>query len=404
MTLIECFTESHVDNIAACLRLHPEKMILVGSREKMAAPAQRYRKLLSQRGMKTALVLCDVRGKDFPEICGALETLIRAEKDCVIDLTGGDETVIMAVGAVLNGEHGHTVRVEKLDYGTGLVHDCINDNRVLPYAPVRLTVEELITLHGGSIRTGESEIPENAAAGELAGIWSVVAGAPKEWNRAISYLGEFEKRADSKMQVYLYLPFVRDEIRNSDVKEEIVRDFLGKLHGCGAVRDQSSRNSLEYTYSSPLLRHCTRKAGNLLEAKTLLEGREVRTDGKPFFHDCRMSVTIDWDGREHTAEEGIPDTRNEIDIILMHGMTPLFISCKNGDIGEEELYKLHTVAQRFGGPNAKKMLIATDLDRKSIAANRAFVQRAWDMDIFLETDAAELSPDAWQELFLRAIQ
>ena len=404
MTLIECFTESHIENIAACLRLHPEKMILVGNQEDMVIPAQRYRQLLTQRGEKTEIVFCDVQGKDFPEICSALEALIREEETCVIDLTGGDEAVIMAVGAVLNGEYGHTIRVEKLDHETGLVHDCIHDNQVIPYEPVHLTVEELIAIHGGSIKTGENEIPANARSNDLAGIWSVVAGAPKEWNRAVSYLGEFEKRADSKTQVFLYLPFLRDEIRNFDVKEEVVRDFLGKLHSCGAVRDQSSRNSLEYTYVSPLLRYCTRKAGNLLEAKTLLEGREVMKEGKPFFQDCRMSVTIDWDGKEHKAEDGISDTRNEIDIILMHGMTPLFISCKNGDIGEDELYKLHTVAERFGGPNAKKMLIATDLDRKSIAANRAFIQRAWDMNIFLETDAAELSPDEWQEIFLRASQ
>ena len=404
MTLIECFTESHIDNIAASLRLHPEKMILVGNGQEMQIAAERYRRLLSRRGERTEISLCNVRGKDFAEICTALEGLIRQEEDCVIDLTGGDEAVVMAVGAVLSGGYGHTVRVEKMSYSTGLVTDCVNDNRVISYAPVQLTVEELVFLHGGSIKTGESEIPEGAKAADLEGMWSVVAGAPKEWNRAISYLGEFEKRADSKTQVYLYLPFVREEIRNSDAKEEVVREFLGKLHGCGAVRDESSRNSLEYTYASPLLRYCTRKAGNILEAKTLLEGREVREGEKPFFQDCRMSVTIDWDGREHTFEEGIADTRNEIDIILMHGMTPLFISCKNGDIGEEELYKLHTVAQRFGGPNAKKMLIATDLDRKSIAANRAFVQRAWDMDIFLETDAADLSPEGWEELFLRAIQ
>ena len=117
-----------------------------------------------------------------------------------------------------------------------------------------------------------------------------------------------------------------------------------------------------------------------------------------------MGVGIDWDGVVHDPVRRVAETRNEIDVVLMHGTTPLFISCKNGNIGEEELYKLNTVARRFGGPYAKKMLIATDLDRKSPTANRAFIQRAWDMDIFLVTDAAELSGEEWKQIFRQAMQ
>ena len=77
----------------------------------------------------------------------------------------------------------------------------------------------------------------------------------------------------------------------------------------------------------------------------------------------------------------------------------------NGDAATiEELYKLNTVAARFGGPYAKKMLVATELDRKSPQANRSFMQRAWDMDIFLVTDAAELTKEEWQAAFCQAVK
>ena len=48
-------------------------------------------------------------------------------------------------------------------------------------------------------------------------------------------------------------------------------------------------------------------------------------------------------------------------------------------------------------------LIATDLDRKSDAADRSFTQRAWDMDIFLVADAAELTKEEWKQIFLNAM-
>lgn len=406
MTLIECFTDSHVDNIVACLHLCPEKMMMVGNADEMSGPIRRYQKLLKQRGQQTEITMCDVRGKDIGDICAVLNHLVQEQRDCIIDLTGGDEPVIMAVGAVLAGldkEKRQRVRVEKFDRSACVVRDCIHDNRAVPGRAVQLTVEELILLHGGTVLP-EYQLPSDLSNQDLAGLWRIVSEAPKDWNRKIALLTEFESRSDSKTQVYLPLEHLRGSISNFDQKEAVVRDLLNELQRRGIIDDRSSRNVLAYTYRSPVLRYCTSKAGNVLEVKTLLEGRSVMENGSPFFHDCRMSVDIDWDGVIFDPAERIPETRNEIDVVLMHGTTPLFISCKNGNIGDEELYKLHTVAHRFGGPYARKMLIATDLDRKSHAANRAFAQRAQDMDIFLVTDAAELSHTEWQQILRKSIR
>ena len=179
---------------------------------------------------------------------------------------------------------------------------------------------------------------------------------------------------------------------------------MQELDRRGVIQDRSDRNHFRYRYHSSLLHQCTTKAGNILEIKTLLEGRQVTEDGVPYFTDSQMSATIDWDGHIHKISEHVPDTRNEIDAIFIKGTTPLFVSCKNGHINEDELYKLNTVAHYFGGPYAKKMLIATDLDQKSPRADRAFTQRAWDMDIFLVSDAGQLTEDEWRQLFDQAMQ
>ena len=407
MTLIECFTESHIDNIAAYLRLRPDKMIMVGNITQMGASIKRYQKLLKQRGVATTIVACNVQRMDLDEIYTVLKEVILKEKECIVDLTGGDACTVMAVGAILAElpiAARQRIRVEKFDHDTATVRDCIHDNRIVWTEKVNLTVAELIALHGGVLHPAAYQPPTNSSFRDLDGLWQIVSESPKAWNRAIMLLSEFESRSDSKMQVYLPLEHLRNSISNFEMKEETVRDLLDKLQRKNVIHNQSSRNVLEYTYNSQILRYCTLKAGNVLEAKTLLEGRAVLENGAPYFHDCQISVSIDWDGVVHDPIDRVPETRNEIDVVLMHEMTPLFISCKNGNIGEEELYKLHTVAERFGGPYAKKMLIATDLDQKSPAANRAFVQRAWDMDIFLVTDAAELSKEEWRQVFKKAMQ
>ena len=404
MTLIECFTASHIDNIAACLRLRPARMILVGRADQISDPLPRYKKLLRQRGLSTEISLCDVEKMDLAGIYAVFKTLIAEAGECVIDLTGGDENVIMAAGAALAGldtAARQKIRVEKFDHDTNTVRDCLHDNRQLPSPEIRLTVEELIALHGGSIYPESYQPEAGSTRRDLAGLWTIVSDAPKDWNLAITRLGEFESRADSKMQVFLSLDRLRGSITNFDAKADTVRSLLNKLRRHGIIRDQSRQNILEYTYNSQLLRYCTLKAGNVLEVKTLLEARAVSENGAPYFNDGLMSVHIDWDGILHDPTDWVPDTRNEVDVVLMRGTTPLFISCKNGNVTEDELYKLHTVAQRFGGPYARKMLIASDLHPTS---HRALVQRAWDMDIFPVADAAELSPTEWRQIFEKAMQ
>ena len=129
MTLIECFTASHIDNIAACLRLQPEKLILAGSAADMEYPAECYVRLLRQRGQNTRVELCDMQGKGFDAVCSALDRLVREEAPCVIDLTGGEEPVILAAGAVLAGLNDlqrQNVRVEKWDRSRDMVLNCIS--------------------------------------------------------------------------------------------------------------------------------------------------------------------------------------------------------------------------------------------------------------------------------------
>ena len=50
----------------------------------------------------------------------------------------------------------------------------------------------------------------------------------------------------------------------------------------------------------------------------------------------------------------------------MKGMIPVFISCKNGAITIDELYKLSVVAERFGGKYVRKVLVATELEKMGI--------------------------------------
>lgn len=393
MTLIECFDRVPVENIAGCLQLRPDKLIFLGDRSRMEGPARRYRDFFTRQGMNTEVQLCHIQPGDPVRTLQALTRLVTAQESCVIDVTGGEEGVLLAVGAMMAGltpEQRQRVKLQKFD-----LTDC---------GSAGLTVKELIALHGGTVYQSPAQPPEGCTPEDIEGLWQLMCRDPKAWNKTIAVLNELESRAKGGSEICLPPDALASGIRDAERKATQVRQLLSQLEQCGVVDDRSSRDTLRYRYHDSLLRDCVKKAGNLLEVKTLLEARALRHDGKSFFRDCQMSVTIDWDGVVHDRTRRMPETRNEIDVLLVRGLVPLFISCKNGSIGEEELYKLNTVATRFGSPHARKLLIATDLDQKSPSANRAFIQRAKDMRIRLVTNAAQLTRTQWAQALTEAME
>lgn len=407
MTLIACFNNNLADNIAACLRYRPDKLILLGDETEMQKPMERYRKILQGRNLWTYVEPCNIQGKDMNGICATLSRIVRSEKNCVFDLTGGDALVVMAVGAMLtslDSKERKNVSVQVYDADRGAAVGCDGDRRVFPGNKAELTVSEVIMLYGGIVYPSSDQPAANLTPADLAPLWSIVSADPRNWNQAVSSLCEFESRSPSKTEIRLYLPHLRNSIHDYETKEADVLDLLEKFEARGIIHNHSSRDVLHYSYTSPLLQYCTRKAGNVLEVKALLEARALADGRTPFFRDCQTSVNIDWDGVVHPAAKKAFETRNEVDLILTRGTTPLFVSCKNGDVDEQELYKLHAVASHFGGPQVKKMLIVTDLEMKKISTELSFTQRAQDMGICLVENAAKLSDEGWAEAFRRAMK
>ena len=160
----------------------------------------------------------------------------------------------------------------------------------------------------------------------------------------------------------------------------------------------SNQEDYIITYKDTQVKLCLGAAGTILEQKVTVTLREIMLE-EGTYNDVMSGVHIDWDGQIGSNQGDDSDTKNEIDVIAMHGVVPLFISCKNGRVEDDELYKLETVANRFGGIHSKKFLIATYLNKrpKSLAA---FMQRAEDMKIFLINDVHLLS----EEKFKRTIK
>ena len=94
------------------------------------------------------------------------------------------------------------------------------------------------------------------------------------------------------------------------------------------------------------------------------------------FKDVRTSVIVDWDN----ARGKTPSTRNEIDILVVQGITPVFISCKMGVPSPLALTEIKILSEKFGGGRTRTvMLTAANVHEEK----RPLSQRAKDLQITL---------------------
>ena len=142
------------------------------------------------------------------------------------------------------------------------------------------------------------------------------------------------------------------------------------------------------SYKDEQVKRVLTKAGLVLELKLYLVARAMTDkDGTPFFSDVRHGVFLDWDGEESAYE-----SENEVDLVLMRGVVPLFVSCKNGFLSSDECYKLSTVTEKFGGKYAKKMLAASALHLET-PFGRHIAQRCQDMGVWLLSDLPSMTDE-----------
>lgn len=405
MTLIQCYDPNRMENLTGCLRLQPKKLILLGDPQEMDNSIIQYREVLLHRGDVLLIEPCSIVDLNFRQLVQLLKDLTLREEDPVLDLTVSNVSVAMAAGALLSEkDFCSKLQVQRYDPDTNRYLNYTNSQSVAQDPDLRLTASQIITLYGGLVHPRPHQPPAHATPRTLQPLWRVVCANPKEWNNLMGILGSVETHAGFAMKIDLSVEFLTKSVSKFEENKESFFALLNTLKDEGVIRLHSTEPQLRYEYTHPLFRYCTRKAGNALEVKVLLEARSLKENGRPFFDDCQMGVTIDWDGRIFNPDDHIAETRNEIDLILTKGTKTLFISCKNGHVDEVELFKLNTVANEFGGPHVRKMLIAAALDRGGAKANLSFTQRAWDMDINPIPDAAVLSRAKWAELLTNAMK
>ena len=404
MTIIESFEKAPIENLISVLTSKPKKVIYLGEVSQMKASMIVYEKILREKGIETEIILKGIQKNNLQNIIQVLTEIVETEEECLFDITGGEDLVLLAFGMIYERYKSiKAVKMQRFNINTGRIIDCDCDDEVTFEGTFTMDVKELISVYGGIVMPEDPQPMVENAMEVVDKVWGLAKTDSTSWNKSISNLKEFERKGktnEDDLRMELDLKEAKEVIGEYPLKRQAVEKLLKEFYREGLVQNLNiDRDRISYKYKNLFVKRCLNKAGDALEMKCYFEAMNLENKGKPYFNDCYVGVMIDWDGIIHPLEENWKDTTNEIDVMLMRGLIPTFISCKHGKIGEEELYKLNTVATRFGGKYAKKMLIATHLEKESATSMKSYLQRAKDMDIQLIPNARDMSKKDWQKVF-----
>ncbi len=392
MVIVEFFSQTPIENMISALANSPERVVFLGEYKKMKRYDPVFRRFLDSVGNTvTQLEYRNIRIRDLTGIVEALEELVRDYPGCHFDITGGEPMAVAAVGVVCERYRGQDVELHQYNVRTGRVYDCDVNGRSVSEQLPDMTVEQNIILHGGSVVTWEER--ENGTypwrmdedfCRDIVTMWEICRVNCSRWNRQITLLDDMQ-RFNTEQTDPLRLSAPISALQQYLAERRVPLDLKAvydKLEKAGLLRNvRREEGVFSLGFKNEQIRRCLTKAGTILELITYVAARETRDkDGQTCYTDAMTGVFIDWDGVVHDEDDPQVDTQNEIDVVLMKGLIPVFVSCKNGAVEEEELYKLNTVAERFGDKFAKKVLVGTTLG-KGGRSKRYLLERAEDMGI-----------------------
>ena len=381
MTVIEFFDrESAVENIASALICKPEKVVFIGSNAKrMKRSVENYNSVLHGRGIDVDFSFRTVSRNNLGAVISAIEDVISENGECRIDISGGDELFLVAVGVVLE-KHKSKVEIRRFNVNNNSVNDCNSDGCILKQTLFNLGVDENIRVYGGRVIYTDEKANSTVRwnfndefVSDIKAMWNICRGNAGAWNAQANSIAKLcNESYDSST--------LRLSVKSERIKDGIFvsKEIFQTLEKSGVVKNLEFGDRFSFEFKNRNVMKCITKAGLLLELIIAVTAKELKESGEYVYNDVGTGVYIDWDG--DVSEDSRVDVENEMDVILMKGMVPVFISCKNGAVDSDELYKLSVVSERFGGKYVRKVLVATQLDEMGYKAEYIRA-RAKDMGI-----------------------
>ena len=355
-TLIELYDTVPIENVLAAEMFGPQELILICPPE--IEQDRQYRRSLrayfEYRNVKLKLTFIPVSMLDAMKIERVLQEVLDAHPDCAIDISGGTDAALFAAGAV-SGEHAVFTYSRK--------RNAFFEIKNAPFArnvrcDVRLDARSCFLMAGGTLLPGRLNNEDlEFRVYQIEWLFDIYSKYRRIWNRQISYIQQISTAEPGKLDAEgRWTEKAGDRHVKADAglfkalaKAELILDLK--------MNDEGMR----FRFPDETVRFWLRDIGSVLELQVFRACLEAGC-----FDDVVLSAVVNWQGGAIKRDS----VTNEIDVMAVQGIQPVFISCKTCEIHTEALNELAILRDRFGGKDSRAIIATSGVATKNRAPMR----------------------------------
>lgn len=362
---IEFLGNDSMENVITSLNYEIDKTIFFGYKEVIEQQEKKTERFLKKYCGVNTVEFIEVPHTDLDKVTSSIREYVNREVNAgnkvYFDITGGESLILVAFG-MLSKELNAPMHMYDIEKDILIEYDKGNGNSISANAPsrkIKLDLNTYIEMQGGIINQQLHKDIKNENSTEfhqmVEKIWNVSKTHSDYWNSFSDFIRQ-NFIPDENMSVLINAQSVVAQLhsnKNNLKTPAKLNQILDDLDRIGAIQNlQHFNGRYAFKYRSEKIKAVLWDGGSILEFHTYFREKQTADD-------CMMGVHIDWDGEIHNAPG--EDVLNEVDVLELNGNIPTFISCKNGRLGATQtlhaLYELETIADRFGGKYARKMLV-----------------------------------------------
>lgn len=369
-TLIELYDEDPIKNLLASIIFKPQNLVIVCDTNSI--DEQRKRSLANffkQRRQKISIAYFEVDTSKLSAIIRVLNEIVQLFEEPAFDLTGGKELALIEASFFCRDKKIPGFYID-LDDGK-LVNVFEAESYRKKFNLPKLDIRTLLLSAGASLERSDHFQPamaEEELIREILAVFEFSMENRKLWSKQIDYLQQITRESEDRTGRSLRISGQR-EYHKGLKKCRCQLEVMQFLKEKGIISNLSIRqNSISFSYKNHEFREYLINHGIWLELYLYIVASQL-----DYFNDVCMSVIIDWDG----DEEDFSFAKNEIDLILLKDICPIFISCKMPMPNSLALSEIKLLSQKFGGSMAKTVVAtAADIDE-----NLSLYKRAKELEI-----------------------
>ena len=363
-TLIELYDNRPIENVLSTEMFQPEETIFLCPPE--LASGQSFRQTLERyfayRHCPARISIVSVSLLDSGKVEKQLRKVLDSHPDCAIDIAGGTEASLFAVGRACGDTPVFTFSRKRNSF-----FEISNAPfaRNLP-CEIKLDTESCLLMAGGKLLPGRGDNADlKNRLEQIDRLFSVFCHWRRIWRSQIAYFQKISSSEAGQLEAQGPHTICADR-KNVTVEKKL----LDELYQQGLILDLSITDELvHFRFPDETVRFWLRDIGAVLELQVFRACLAA-----DLFNDVTLSAIVNWEGS--TSQRNT--ITNEIDVVAVRGIWPVFISCKTSEIHTEALNELAIIRDRFGGHGSRAIIVTSANATKSRPLMR---RRAAEMDI-----------------------